>query len=76
MEEQKRRYTDEELEEFRQIILDKLELAKRDYQVLMDELTNKNDLIATVLGTLNAPIAAFARVINAIAEQKGGAAAE
>ena len=43
MEEQKRRYTDEELEEFRQIILDKLELAKRDYQVLMDELTNKND---------------------------------
>ena len=43
MEEQKRRYTDEELEEFRQIILDKLELAKRDYQVLMDELTNKKD---------------------------------
>lgn len=37
------RYTDEELEEFRQIILGKLELAKRDYQVLMDELTNRND---------------------------------
>ena len=43
MEEQKKRYTDEELEEFRQIILAKLELAKRDYQLLMDELTNKND---------------------------------
>ncbi len=43
MEEQRLRYTDEELEEFRQIILGKLELAKRDYQVLMDELTNRND---------------------------------
>ena len=42
----------------------------------LSELTNKNDLIATVLGTLNAPIAAFARVINAIAEQQGAPAAE
>ena len=40
---EKVRYSDEELEEFRQIILAKLELAKRDYQLLMDELTNKND---------------------------------
>ncbi|MEA4919937.1 MAG: 50S ribosomal protein L10 [Clostridiaceae bacterium] len=37
----------------------------------LSTLTNKNDLVATVLGTLNAPIAALARVINAIAEQKG-----
>ena len=28
---EKTRYTDEELEEFRQIILEKLALAKRDY---------------------------------------------
>lgn len=43
MQEQRPCYSDEELEEFRQIILGKLELAKRDYQVLMDELTNRND---------------------------------
>ena len=29
---EKTRYTDEELAEFKQIILDKLELARRDYQ--------------------------------------------
>lgn len=37
------RYSDEELEEFRQIILDKLAVAKRDYQVLMDQITHKDD---------------------------------
>ena len=37
------RYSDEELEEFRQIILEKLEVTKRDYNVLMDQLTNRND---------------------------------
>ena len=52
MEEQKKRYTDEELEEFRQIILAKLELAKRDYQLLMDELTNKNDNGVDRIGSL------------------------
>ena len=35
------------------------------------KLPTKEVLLATVLGTLNAPIAAFARVINAIAEKKG-----
>lgn len=39
---EKTRYTDEELEEFRQIILEKLALAKRDYDVMMDSLTNKD----------------------------------
>lgn len=39
---EKRRYSDEELEEFKQIILSKLELAKRDYQQMMDTLSNKN----------------------------------
>lgn len=38
----KKRYSDEELEEFKQIILSKLELAKRDYQQMMDTLSNKN----------------------------------
>lgn len=40
---EKTRYTDEELEEFRQIILEKLELTKRDYEVLIDQLTNRKD---------------------------------
>ena len=40
----------------------------------VSELGSKQGLLSTVLGTMNAPIAAFARVINAIAEQKGGAA--
>ena len=39
---EKKRYSDEELEEFKQIILSKLELAKRDYQQMMDALSNKN----------------------------------
>ena len=37
----------------------------------LSHLPSKNTLIATVLGTMNAPIAALARAINAIAEQKG-----
>ena len=39
---EKTRYTDEELEEFRQIINEKLALAKRDYDQLMASLTNKD----------------------------------
>ena len=41
--EEKKRYSDEELEEFRAIILDKLALAQRDYDKLMDELMNRDD---------------------------------
>lgn len=37
------RYSDEELEEFRQIILEKLEVANRDYKVLMDQIMHKDD---------------------------------
>ena len=37
------RYSDAELEEFRQIILEKLAVAKRDYDVLIDQLTHRND---------------------------------
>lgn len=39
---EKTRYSDEELEEFRQIILDKLELARRDYNQMMDTLSNRS----------------------------------
>lgn len=37
------RYSDEELEEFRQIILEKLEVARHDYKVLMDQITHRDD---------------------------------
>ena len=40
--EEKLRYTDEELEEFKAIIDEKLRLAKRDYEEMMDTLMNKN----------------------------------
>jgi DnaK suppressor protein len=36
---EKTRYSDEELEEFRQIILEKLDSAKRDYDLLKDAIT-------------------------------------
>lgn len=47
---EKKRYSDEELEEFKQIILKKLELAKSDYQQMMDTLSNKggNDVDDTM----------------------------
>lgn len=40
--EEKKRYTDEELEEFRVLINEKLRLANRDYNRIIDELTNRN----------------------------------
>ena len=39
---EKTRYTDEELEEFRQIINEKMALAKRDYEQMMRVLTNED----------------------------------
>ena len=39
---EKTRYTDEELEEFRSIINEKLALAKRDYDQMMRVLTNQD----------------------------------
>ncbi len=39
---EKTRYSDEELEEFRQIINEKLALAKRDYDIMMATLTNQD----------------------------------
>lgn len=49
METKKVRYSDEELEEFRQIINRKLEVARHDYKELMDQLTNanSNDVVDT-----------------------------
>ncbi len=39
---ERKRYTDEELAEFKAVILDKIKLAKRDYQQMMEVLTNKD----------------------------------
>lgn len=39
---EKTRYSDVELEEFRQLILEKLESAQRDYELLKNSLTNNN----------------------------------
>ena len=39
---EKTRYSDEELEEFREIINEKLEIAKRDYDQMMKTLTNQD----------------------------------
>lgn len=38
---EKTRYSDEEFVEFRDLILEKIRLAQRDYQQMMDVLTNK-----------------------------------
>jgi RNA polymerase-binding transcription factor DksA len=39
---EKTRYSDEELEEFRSIINEKLALARRDYSAMMKQLMNKD----------------------------------
>ncbi len=39
---EKTRYSDEELAEFKQLILEKLERARRDYDQMMDVLRNKD----------------------------------
>ena len=43
MEENKVRYSDEELEEFRQLINEKLAVAKSDYEVLMEKINGNGD---------------------------------
>ena len=40
---EKKRYTDEELEEFREIILKKLEKAKKDLKMLTEAYTTGNE---------------------------------
>ncbi|SES99440.1 TraR/DksA family transcriptional regulator [Prevotella sp. kh1p2] len=47
--EKKTRYSDEELDEFRAIIEEKLVLARRSYKELMDQLmhNNSNDVVDT-----------------------------
>lgn len=40
---EKNRYSDEELEEFRQIIMEKLEVAQRDYDALKASLMNADN---------------------------------
>lgn len=50
------------------------EVVDADTIKQLGELPGKDVLVAMVLGTMNAPIAALARAINAIAEQKGASA--
>ena len=47
---EKKRYSDQELEKLKEIILKKLKLAKNDYQQMMDTLSNKggNDVDDTM----------------------------
>ena len=49
---EKTRYSDAELEEFRAIILEKLEVAKKDYELLRSGVTNSdgNDVADTSRG--------------------------
>lgn len=43
MTEEKKRYSDEELQEFKQIILNKLESAKHDYEILRNAITHEDN---------------------------------
>lgn len=43
VEQVKTRYSDEELEEFKQLILSKLEKAKKDFEMLTDAYTNSDE---------------------------------
>ena len=45
---EKTRYSDAELEEFRAIINEKLELAQRDYELLKASLTGADGMIPTI----------------------------
>lgn len=45
--EEKTRYSDEELQEFKELILAKLEKAKRDYELLRSNHSNDNDVADT-----------------------------
>ena len=49
MNDKKTRYSDEELQEFKDLILEKLEKAKRDYELLRADITNTegNDIADT-----------------------------
>ena len=44
---EKTRYTDEELEEFKAIILEKLEKARKEYESLRSGVMNANDTADT-----------------------------
>ena len=43
----KRRYSDDELEEFRQIINEKLKVARQSYSEAMQDLSNANRISCT-----------------------------
>ena len=49
----KPRYSDEDLQEFREIIEKKIALAKRDYEDMMESIKNPhgNDIVAIMLSS-------------------------
>ena len=49
-------------------------LSKADV-VALAKLPSRNEMLGTLLATFNAPVSAFARVLFAIQEQKGGGSA-
>ncbi len=56
-------------------VLDGKLLSSKDLQQLAN-LPSRDQMLATLLATMNAPISAFARVLNAIKESKEGATVE
>jgi len=50
---EKTRYSDEELQEFKELILEKLEKAKRDYEVLKAQLDRYNDTLENDIAFLS-----------------------
>jgi large subunit ribosomal protein L10 len=56
-------------------ILGAQKLSKEEV-IALAKLPSRNEMLGTLLATFNAPISAFARVLFAIQEQKGGGATE
>ncbi len=67
---------DHEVIEFKKGVLDGKVLSSEELKQLAD-LPSRDEMLATLLATFNAPVSAFARVLFAIQEQKeqGGEAA-
>ncbi len=51
------------------------QLLTKAQVVALAKLPSRNEMLGTLLATFNAPVSAFARVLFAIQEQKGGAVA-
>jgi len=63
MSDTKKRYTDEELEEFRQLIQEKIDKAQNDIKVLRD-LLNSNDITQTKIISFEESAASYSKEAN------------